>query len=423
MNRPVRFGHDGNGRSLGYGDTPKVARAEITSAYDVDIRTLTAAQSAYDGEDKKSFMKRPGDWRLIKDEMAFKVRGGGNRVLTALNGLDAELVTVYPDDRELVRDLLSMMIQPIGVVREDARTDQDAPQVTLRVGGTCPAGAPNIYNVPGQEKALITAGCTVVFDVPSLSDPIQFGTKAGGKSEGKVLLVARAADKRSTSRRIQNVLGHIIHDPARFQRALKEHTRIATSMTKVAFRIVHSYKVSLLMGLDLLLKNGILAVTPGTTELLGAGGAALSSEDTVARIAELIGVLDQRRVYASLSAPQRSKWRVLDFNLKQRMLPVPDPRNKAYNAANEFGFTRNPANNTWESKARVAQTGELKRDPLGKLLEHSLTHVPLLLEAFTEANFDERRLSMGIALTSPSLAGTGIFDMQLIPHGGLSDIK
>ena len=63
MNRPLRFGRDGTGRSLGYGGAPKVARGEITSAYDVDVRTLTAMQDVFDNEDKKSLMKRPSPMR------------------------------------------------------------------------------------------------------------------------------------------------------------------------------------------------------------------------------------------------------------------------------------------------------------------------------------------------------------------------
>lgn len=425
-NRPYRYGFNGQGRSLGYGDAPKVARGEITSAYQVDVRTLTKMQDVFDNEDKRSLMKRPGQggFRLLEGEMAFKVRGGGNRVLTALNGLDAEIVEVYPDDRELVRDILSMLIQPVGVVREDARTDQDFPQVTLRVGGTCPQGAPNIYNVPGQQAAIITTACAVVYDVPNLSDPVQYGTKAGGRAENKVTLVARAADKTSVARKIQNVLGNLIHDPEKFKRALKEHPGVANSWLHVGLRVVNSFKVSLLMSLDLLLKEDIIRISPNAPELLDADGTTqLTSEDTVARLGELLGVLDQRRVFGSLTTAQRSRWKTLDFNLKQRMVPVPDPQSKTYNAANEFGFVRDVANNTWSSKARVGQTGELRRDPIGKLLELSLTHLPQLLEAFTVATYDERRKEMGVALTSPSLAGTCIFDMMLTPHGGLSDIK
>lgn len=443
MNRPLRFGFDGTGRSLGYGGAPKVSRGEITSAYDVDVRTLTAMQDVFDNEDKKSLMKRPGEggFRLLEGEKAFKVRGGGSRVLTALNGLDAEFVEVYPNDREMVRDLLSMVIQPIGIVREDARTDQDAPQVTLRVGGSCPDGAPNIYNVKGQEGALITTGCAIVWDVPSLTDPVQFGTRAGGRAENKVMLVARAADKRSTARMIQNLMGHILHDPARFKKAMKEHPRVANAMSKVTMRAVTSYKMAFLMGVDHCLKHGILQVVGAPTPvlpngqpakpspaLLGAPAgdgsyAALSSEDTTARLAELVGVLDKRQRFGTLSAPEKAFWSEFEFNINQRMIPVPDPRNEAYNASNEFGMVRDRANNTWVSKGRIGQSGNLKRDPIGRLLEKSLTHFPLLLEAFTEANFEERRKMMGTALTTPSLADTCIFDMQIIPHGGLSDVQ
>src|SRR5690606_32508345 len=204
----------------------------------------------------------------------------------------------------------------------DGRTDIDEPQVTLRVGGTVPQGSPCIFNVPGQVNAQIDVGNMVVYDVPDLRDPIQFGNSASGRPINKVTLVARAADKTSTARRIQNVLGSIVHDPAKFERAMVDHAAAATAMTRAALSIVNSYKTSLLMGLDLLLKNDIVRVSPSARELLDNGGAQLDSDETVARLGELIGVLDKRAVYASLGAAERAKYANLEFDLKQRFLPV-----------------------------------------------------------------------------------------------------
>lgn len=425
VDRPVRWGFNGVGRSLDWGNAPKVARAEITSAYDVDVRQIAMSKAAFCNEDRRTITKRPADdaWDLLEGEWAFKVRGAGNAVLTCLNGLEAPIVEVYPNDRGLVRDILESMIQPIGVVREDVRADKDKVQVTLRTGGSCPAGSPGYYNVPGQEHAHIFTGGAVVVGVPDLADPILFGTRASGMPENKITLVCRGADKRSVARRIQNVLGNIVYSPEKFARALKDHPRISNAWIKIAMRIVHSYKVSALMTLDLLLKADVLRVSPAAVELLANDRVTpLPNEETVARLAELLGVLDRRRVFGSLTAAQSRKWRELDFFVSQRIIPVPHPDSGAYNLANEFGFARDPNTGVWSSKARIDQSGELSREPIGRLLEQQYTHFSYVLESYTEAMWEELRLTMGTAFTTPSQASTGIFDMFIIPHGGLSTI-
>lgn len=423
MNRQFRSGHDGTGRSLGYGGTPKVTQGGVYFPSDIDTETLDKMQKAFDSQDKRTITNRPGPggWRLLEGEMAFKVRGSDS-VLTALNGLEADLFEIYPDDREMVRACLEAMIQPIGFVVEDARTDTAQPRVNLQVGGTHPSGAPSVYNIPGQEDALISQGSAVVFGVPNLSDPAQFGTKAGGKAENKITLQPRAADKRSVARRVQLVLGQIINNPAKYMRAMKDFAHIATATTKCALRLITSFKVALLMGVDLLLKNDIIRISPNAPELLDAAGAQLTNEQTVARLGELIGVLDRRSVYGGLNVRRRAFWNEFDFDLKQRILFVPDPDSKAYNARNEFGFRRDPANNTWTSVARET-TGEAKRDPIGRLFKLQLTHFNNLLETFTEAAWEERRLTMGRAESAPSTADTSVFTILMQPHGGLSDIK
>lgn len=423
--RPRRFGFRGDGRSLGPEHAPKVTRAEITAAYWVDLRSISRLQSMFESDKYRTLTKRPGPggWDLKEGEMAYRFIEGDGAVLTTLNGIEAPFLTIYPDNHQLVRDLCDSVVQGVGFVVEDARTDDSNPQVTLQVGGTRSFGVPCVSNVPGQENTTPSVGRAVVFCVPDLSEPLQYGNTASGVTENKVTLQGRAASKKSTARRAQNILSHVVHDPSRFTAAMKDYPKLATCWVRLALRFVHSYKLSFVLGIEFLLQKDIIRVN--APALLGPGGAALSTTDTAARFAEIIGVLDDKTVYAGMTRAERTFWKETSFELVGRMLPVADPESDAYNAKFEFGFRRDAANNTWDSVARVGgTTGEIARTPVGKLLAESLTHVPYVLQSYTEANNDEARLQIGVALSTPTLQSTGMADYVLLPRGSIAaDIK
>ena len=435
MDLTFRQDHNGVGRELTPDDQKKVAVAEITYGYAVDVITLRAQKAAFSNGDSKKLTKMPGDggWNILEGEMAFKMRhNSSNAVLTTLNGLEEGPCRMFPDNPTLVRDIVASMIQPIGIVREDARTDMQGPMVALRVGGLCPFGAPGAYNVPGTEDKVITSGGGVVFDVPNLVQPLQFGNPESGRPLNKVTLIARPYNKTMIATRALNLVSHLIHDPIRFQQALELNEHVANCWIKLGFRMLDSYTIAHLMALnqDLRRVDAIggrgapFLVNPAFTELLGptalATGAVPRSEEVIANYAELIGLLAPGRAVAGLTAAQRQYWAEHQFAQKNVLLPTPHHTSKSYNAAYAFGFTQRGPNGSIESIATSGDT--VRRTPIGELYKKSLVHSRLMLESMAECGNEERRLNMGVSHSTPNQRGTGIFNFQLIPGGGVGDI-
>lgn len=423
VNEPV-------GRTYGYGGGKKVGAAVATSAYRVDCASIDESMQLLSKQGYKTFMPRPDDggFLLREYEVAFVTRNSGNRVRTALNGLDWQLAQIYPDDPELVRQLLFEMVQPVGIVEEDAETRKACPLVTLRISGTHFMGAPHTYNFGDYKKfgipsdPTITPGCAVVMDIPNLRNPIQFGNEVSGVPGGKVRMVARAMDKRSTATRIMTLIGAYQRDPEKMKLALQGYSKIASSWESIAKATITSHQTSALMFLDVLLRNNVVQVPPNVNELLapGGGGAPLSSEDTVVRIAEYTNLIKpSSTAEAALTTARRAFWKNLTFEAISRMLPGPDPTTNKLNAAYQFGFVVNRNANTALSRARIGGNGRVKNDSLGKLFNLSISHWRLSLEALTIAVYSERKNMIGVALTEPSVAETSQFQMLIMPHGGM----
>ncbi len=423
--RSYRFGFHGEGRSLGYGQGKKVAVGAITSAFQVDTISLADSEAMFAQQGgHKGFMPRPdeGGYRLLEGEMAFTVRGSGGRVRTALNGLDAKLAADYPNDPEMVRQLLYEMIQPIGFVEEDAETGKPEPLVTLRIGGTHPCGAPGTYNFGDKNASSphIVAGATVVFDVPNLKNPIQFGNPASGVTAGKVRLQPRALDKRSAATRIMTLMGGINRNPEKFKAALRDAPGVAHTWIATAKKINRSYKTAALLAVETLLRNGVLQINPALAEFKQANGTALATDDAIVRMAEYIDLVSQSSTAsAALTPAQRTNWKQIEFELRNRMLATPDPQSGALNAAYQFGFV--VQDGVGSSKARVNGNGAVRDDSIGKFFKLTVTHFQESLEAIAAAVYHERKNAMGVALTEPSLRETSQFQMYVQPHGGMSD--
>lgn len=430
-----RPAHDGG--EMTPADQKKVAVAEITQPFFVDTGTIRAQKAAFANGDAKKLTKLPGDstvdgFALLEGEMAFKLKNSKNQgVMTALNGLEAGICKKFPDNPRLVRDMLSLMVIPCGVVREDMNTAQNGPMITLRVGGTCPGAAPAEYNVPGQEDAFIEECCGVVYDVPDLINPIQNGTPATGRPVNKITLVPRAADKTMIATRALNVISHLIHDPVRFKEALLDSEHLANAWVNMGLRLLNSYQVAHTMALNqgLIRTEGArgapFLVNPLFTELTGGpqvpGAPPRRIEEMVAAYAELIGILPDGRVWAGLTPAQRGYWVAHRFALKNVLLPTPHIDTKSYNAAYAFGYTRNGVSGTIES---IAVNGDQpKNTPVGELYMKSLVHTQEALAAFGECVYEEQSKTMGVAHNTPNLTRTGIFNFQIIPNGGVGYLK
>ncbi len=430
-----RLDHDGAGRELTYGDQKKVAVAEITQPFFVNVALIRQQKATFANSDSIKITNLPGDkgWDVREGMMAFKLRNGKSQgVVVTLNGLEEGLVKVYgKKNPRLIRDMLSLMITPVGVVREDANTDTTGTMVTLRVGGTCPFGAPNEYNVPGTEEAFIQECSGVVFDVPDLENPKQWQTPETGRPANQITLVPRAASKTMIATQSRNIISSLIHDPDRFAEALADFEYLANTWVNLGLRMLNSYQVAHCMALNLGLnatrggKRGApFLVNPAYTELTGvvvAGTAPRRVEEMVAAYAELIGVLPDGRVTASLTPAQAEYWAGYKFAMKHVLLPTPHVDTGAYNAAYAFGFTKRGPNNTIES---IALNGDTPRNtPVGALYSKSLVHVDEVLESYAECVYEEMRKTMGVCHIAPNPTGTGIFNFQIIPNGGVGDLK
>jgi len=427
MDLDPRGDHNGFGRGLGPEDQKKVPAAEITQSYAVDTVTIRAQKAVFANGDaaKMTNMPGPGGFDLKEGEMAFRLRNSPNGgVMTAINGLESAAAKMFPDNPVLVRDIVASMIVACGIIRQDADTDTNGPLITLRVGGTAPFGAPKAYNVPGTETAFIEANGGVVFDVPDLKNPIQFGTEASGRPKDKITLVARAASKTMISTRALNIVSHLIHDPARFREALENNEHLANAWVNLGFTMLNSYQTAHCMATNQDLRHvdgargAPFLVNPAFREL---GGGAAGSEEVVARYAELIGLLPAGRVMASLTPAVRQFWAEHAFALKNVLLPTPHIDSKSYNAAYAFGYVKNGPAGTIESLATNGDT--VKRTPIGELYTKSLEHTKDMIEAMGECVYDETRLNMGVAHSAPNPTGTGIFMFQIIPNGGMGVLK
>lgn len=427
MDLTPRGDHNGFGRELQPSDQKKVPQQEITQSFPIDTVTIRQQKAVFANGDAAKMTNAPGPngWDVREGEMAFRLRFSPNGgVMTAINGLESAAAKMFPDNPVLVRDIVSSMIVACGIVREDANTDQNGPLVTLRVGGTAPFGAPKSYNVIGMEQAFIEGEGGVVFDVPNLKEPIQFGTEASGRPKDKITLVARAASKVMIATRALNIISHLIHDPARFREALDNQEHLGNAWVNLGFAVLNSYKTAHSMAQNQDLRHqdrnrgAPFLANPLFNEL---GDRTTSPEEVVARYAELTGLLPAGRVKASLSPAQRQFWAEHEFALKNVLIPTPHIDSKSYNAAYAFGYVKNGPAGTIESLATNGDT--VKRTPIGELYAKSLVHGKEMIENLSLAVYDEARLNMGVAHSTPNPNGTGLFMFQIIPNGGVGVLK
>ena len=432
--RSLRFGiREPVGRTYGYGGGKKVGAAVATSAYTVNSAAIDVAEKVFRDRSIKTFTEHPGPggFTLCEGEVAFVLRGSSTMVLTALNGLDHKLAGIFPNDEELVRQLLYEMVQPVGFVQQQPTTAKCA-KVTLRVSGTHWHGAPHVYNFGTYGSIVnakqyggfatdphITPGCAIVMDIPNLKNPIQFGNATTGAGPKKIRLVPRALDKRKAATRIALITGVLNRDPEKFKLAMAEFEGVKHSWIGVAKAVQESYLTAFLMGLDVFLKRDILKLGDGAPELARAGAA---SEDIVARIAEYLGMIrNSTTATAALGDDARQRWAETRFELINRQLPTPSATSNKTNAAYQFGFSVNPATGVFSSKALVGGKGSrVKDDAIGKLFTLSLNHWDAALQAIAGAVYSESKNIIGYALTEPSVQETSQYQMFIAPHGGMT---
>lgn len=428
MRNPEIGWENGEGRSMGPGDQIKARQMPQQLAYKVAVEQLRNQKDAFQGN-QKTFTSPPKDfkpefWYPLAGEPAVRLRGNAcDEVFTSLNGLDADLWEAYPDDPEMVRLIVRSKIQFVGIVDQNARTDLQSPLVTVQFAGTVSQYAPGIYNTPGRENAAIQFCDAVVYDVPNLQNPIVAGFP---KQIGKIVMVPCPVTKESLAARIMRQVGHIVHDPAKYKRVMHRYEHIANANINAALALRNAAFVNGLMMVDLLLKANVLSVSNAAPEL-AAGVAAGDTATITANLAEALSLLHPSdsnvavpgAFAASLTQEQVQKYKRLEFDLAQRLFPVANPDTGKFNARTEFGMSEDELRGP-VSTARSTQTGEILRTPVGRLLHKSLTAGALAIQSMAFAIDEETRNRAGWAASTPNQAGVGIFNLCLVPQGGMS---
>lgn len=421
MNSFPQNGRSPQDRTMGPGDQPKVQQAAINHAYHVDTDTIERQQAIFaNGQATHSKPPLANNFKLQEMEMAVKLRGKADGVFTALNGLDAQFYERYPEDPEMARRCLASILQIVGVVHQDARTDLGAPLVTLVISGSIAQIAPGKYNIPGLETAEIQFTDAVVYDVPSLKNPIVGGNPA---TTHKIVMVPRPQTKKSISEGILRETAHILHDPANYVAAMNKFEHIANAKMHTAIALRNATLINGLMFLDVLLENGIVQFTAAPAK--GAVFDGADRPEKVAQLAEVLSLLHpgehnvaEAGEFASrLSLADQGAWKKIEFDLFQRLLPLPNPSTNSYNLRNEFGVTDEAG--VPRSNGRT-DSGEVKRTPVGHLLNKTLTATQHMIQALAVAIDEERRNCAGWAMNTPNQDGTNYFQLALVPRGGLS---
>jgi hypothetical protein len=422
MNPFPKNGWGGQPPQMGPGDQPKVQQAGMNHAYHVDIDTIERQQAIFaNGQATHSKPPLANNFKLQEMEMAVKLRGKGDGVFTALNGLDAQFYERYPEDPEMARRCLASILQIVGIVHQDARTDLSAPLVTLVISGSIAQIAPGKYNIPGLETAEIQFTDAVVYDVPNLKNPIVGGNPA---NTHKIVMVPRPQTKKSISEGILRETAHILHDPANYTAAMNKFEQIANAKMHTAIALRNATLINGLMFLDVMLANGIVQFTPGSVK--GATFDGVEQPEKVAQLAELLSLLHpgehnvaEAGEFASrLSLADQGAWKKVEFDLFQRLLPLPNPATNRYNLRNEFGVIT-PEGGVPRATGRT-ETGEVMRTPVGHLLNKTLTATQHMIQALAVAIDEEKRNCAGWAMNTPNQDGTNYFQLALVPHGGLS---
>jgi hypothetical protein len=420
VNPHVGF-ENGTNRAFGPGDQPKMKQANIYVSYRVDTETIRMQRAAYtSGMPMLSHPPAGNDFRLLEGEPAFKIRGKGDEVFTALNGLEAEFMEAYINDPEMARLCVRSVIQFVGMVEQSARTDMQEPRVTLCVAGSVNVVAPGEYNNPGQANSQFVAGNRVNWDVPNLKSPIVGGS---GISKNKILGVPIGADATPISSRLVRQLAHIVNDPIKYKSIMSRFDRQSNSMVNAAVAIVNWQKVSALMVINQLVNEGYLSFNTGQNQHPELAGATVAEQ--IAKLGEGIsvgdphGVMPPNQFTSSLSGELTRKYANTTARLNNVMFPLPDPTTGKYNAYNEFGFDLRGRNGQPHSIGRSTENGEILRTPVGLLLQKSLTATEYAIQSIAILIDDDTRMEAGWAASTPNQHGTAWGQIVLQPHGGM----
>lgn len=429
--RDISYGQDGTGRDFTNSDGQKVTAGAITSSVEIDNVAMQEVREKWGIGNSD---QRPLGWlpalpgwadQLQPHSLAFHI-DGHDGVVQYYNGFEIELVEEYPDDPELVRQLMRARTKPAGWPIQTG--DVDGTKIALQISGLRTVGTPAIHNygpVELESYALsknITHGCLVTVDCPNLKEPRQYGNPKGGFPPGEVRPLLRAADTTSIADMIITMQGAFNQDAAKFKRIAANYTNTISSWPTIISTINDSYNVAALVFVETCLRRGFLTVPDDRNELRAARGEpALTSFDVVVRMAEYMGLLGPSAIATAALGARRGEYIALHLEATQRMLPAPHATTRAYNRETQFGYVPNEENGGGAFLGRVGgrADGAIKTDNMGRFYAKTLDHHRAAYQCIAKAAYIEHEKSVGVAHGTPSPAGESKFPLFIALHGSV----
>jgi hypothetical protein len=418
----------GSRPNLTSADGPKIDQHTITTAADVSSEALALSRGEFVGDDDlPGFLPQTTSdgHKLLQGELAF-IYGNENGVRTALNGLDKRYKMLFPGDPEVARIILQEHIRLVGFVWETPNmsgTNGGMVQVTLVTGGTYAVCAPPAYNYgTKEEKALRTSrtiiqGSAVCAAVPSLIEPKQGSMPGKVPVPGKVGLVLEARDKRSDVQRIMALHSAARDNAANFSLANEGFERTQAIWVYVTAAITRSYDTALVLGIETLIRQGFLEVGGN----LPAGGIPPAGQPNhsfavAVRLAEMFGIVRQGAAMIGADAATTKKVKEAVHETRRRMVPLPNNFSGAYAHTSQFGSRTGVTG----SYARENETGVIKSDGAGQLLEAANSHFPQLVGAISSVIRQDANMQIGVATSAPNQRGNNIFQI-IVSAAGYTD--
>lgn len=309
-------------------------------------------------------------------------------VLSSVNGEGAEEREKYPNDPEMVRLAVKNKIRPVGV----STTDVSAKTLSYNNGLTMTTSGKNKLKAfsdfaPGQCAVLDVSES----DARNLYRNISFA----GTPRTKFTLVTKPADSSSAAKEAIKHVQESVSDPKKWETVMG--TSRNTDMWKTfAQNMIQNSEVSGLLMLRTLLAEGKISLE---AEELGADDEDVSIDESVARLAQYLGIVKSRPDLALLDRTQQNDYRRIKYMLDKSFFY--DGKNPEV----EFGFQRS-ADGTSSSSARDLRRGVVfSNKPEGQLLSLQLNQPAKTVASFSDAYNYERDWEVGMCTVGAKRGG------------------
>jgi len=330
----------------------------------------------------------PQNFDFVRGEGVYTVRSKRRKtknqklkVLTSFNGVGAKERELYPDDSEMVRLAIKNKHKPVGISTVDTHSGVFSynPDVTVSMGGLNSVRAFDDF-APGQR---------IVYDVPPHSaEELYKNIHFRGINQRKFPLVTKRADSLSSAEQALKVSRELVRDPTKWNMAMGNN-RNTDMWQEFGSNLLQDKEVSGLLLVYKLMNEGILQINPGAAGLSDADGNALSTDESVSRMAQFLGVVKNGSDIQQLSQTELRDWKRIRYELDNMFLY--DGKNTRY----EYGYNRNP-DGTVSSRARDPRTGRVFNNrPEGQLLQMQLNQSKKTIASMDDAIRFQRDWEIG----------------------------